>query len=148
MGVIHRHRFGLRVKFVAALLSSCAAVTACASSGGGAAAHRIKVTERLATATTLALTTGTRAVAMGWSLIAVTHNHRRIELSFSLSPCGRTSFDHVGVEESSARVVVTVYGRKAIDTSGPCPASLVIALGYVELDEPLGGRPLVHGQLT
>jgi hypothetical protein len=84
---------------------------------------------------------------MDWTLLAVSNNHRRIELSFDQSPCSHTTFDHVGVEESSARVVVTLYGRKAIDTSGFCPGSLVIGFGYVELENPVGGRPIVHGRL-
>ena len=80
----------------------------------------------------------------GWTLTGMDSDGRRLFITYALGdPCSESA--GVLVEESAKTVTLTATTRKV--RGGNCQSVLRSAEGYVDLQQPLGTRTLLHASM-
>jgi hypothetical protein len=74
-----------------------------------------------------------------WKLVRVDEEKNRIYLSADQVGCAVPSVVHL--QETPSEIVIAVTG--APSAGGPCTAQKVSLVGFVQLAEPIGGRPIM-----
>ena len=82
--------------------------------------------------------------AYTWYLRGMSADQRRLYLSYGVGDgCGR-AFAGLHVEQTSESVAIAALVGSNSNHDRACATVLVTEDGYVDLEDPLGARPLVH----
>lgn len=77
-----------------------------------------------------------------WSLVRVDNEKNRIYLSAGQVGCAMPSVVHL--QETPTEIIIAVTGPpSSAPSDNPCTAQKVSLVGYVQLNEPVGGRRIV-----
>jgi hypothetical protein len=83
-------------------------------------------------------------VSVGWTLTAIRSHGRDLVISYNSGGCHSAA--GVTVAQGRQYVMISTYDLtpKPTKKQAVCPANFIVAVGFVQLAQPLGHRTLYH----